>query len=69
MYKYHNKSKRFLATALITTGLLGTTPLMSEEIIQFERLPLLKKTFHYESILNYEISSFNVLKRDLYSIS
>ncbi|MDD3596282.1 hypothetical protein [Sulfuricurvum sp.] len=37
MYKYHDKSKRFLATALITTGLLGTTPLMSEEIIQFER--------------------------------
>lgn len=34
MYKYHDKSKRFLATALITTGLLGTTPLMSEEIIQ-----------------------------------
>jgi hypothetical protein len=37
MYKYHDKSKRFLATALITTGLLGPTPLMSEEIIQSER--------------------------------
>ena len=36
MNNYHNKSKRLLATALITTGLLGTTPLMSEEIIQAE---------------------------------
>jgi hypothetical protein len=36
MYKYNDKSKRFLATALITTGLLDTTPVISEELILSE---------------------------------
>ena len=36
MNNYHYKSKRLLATALITTGLLGASPLMSEETIQAE---------------------------------
>jgi len=44
MNKYHYKSKRFLATALITTGLLGTTPLMSEEIIQSECSSITQET-------------------------
>ena len=36
MYKYNDKSKRFLATALITTRLLATTPVMSEDLIPSE---------------------------------
>jgi hypothetical protein len=44
MYKYHDKSKRFLATTLITTGLLGTTPLMSEEIVQSDRSAITQET-------------------------
>lgn len=35
MHRHHEKSKRFLASALITTGLLGATPILGDEIVPF----------------------------------
>lgn len=47
MTPYNFTSKRFLASALLTTGLLGSTPLISEDAVLFESsLITQEKTLH-----------------------
>jgi len=43
MYTQNSPTKRFLASALITTGLLGVTPIIGDELIQPESLQTIQE--------------------------
>lgn len=43
MYRQSTTTKRFLASALLTTGLLGATPIIGDEIIQLDSLQTIRE--------------------------
>jgi hypothetical protein len=43
MYTHNTTTKRFLVSALLTTGLLGVTPLIGDELVQPESLQTIQE--------------------------